>query len=364
MTGPAGCVPERRGGRSQRASPGPANAVEWAGLSKAFGSVVALEGVDLAVPAASLTALLGPSGCGKTTLLRVVAGFERPDRGSVTVGGRVVAGPGVHVPPERRRVGIVPQEHALFPHLSVAANVGYGLARGPARAARVEEVLALAGLAGLGERMPHELSGGQQQRVALARALAPEPSVVLLDEPFGSLDAALRADLRLEIATVLRDSGATAVLVTHDQDEALSMADRLAVMRDGHIVQVGPPDEVYRRPADLWVAGFVGRANVIGGEMVGSGKVACGLGILEAVGGPASGRVRLAVRPEQLRLVPDAGGEGRVENRQYFGHDALVAVVLAEGTRLLARTASGAALPVGTPVTVACEGAVVCFPEA
>ena len=342
------------------------NAVECAGVAKSFGPVTALDRVDLAVPAGTVTALLGPSGCGKTTLLRIVAGFERPDRGTVGVGARVVAGPGVNVPPERRRVGIVPQEHALFPHLSVAANVGYGLSRKTPRAAgaaRVEEVLALAGLAGLGDRMPHELSGGQQQRVALARALAPEPSVVLLDEPFGSLDAALRVELRADIAAVLRASGATAVLVTHDQDEALSMADRVAVMRDGRIVQVGSPDEVYQRPADLWVAGFVGRANVLAGEIVGAAKVSCALGILEAVGDPPSGAVRLAVRPEQLRVVPDPVGEGRVEHRQYFGHDALVAVVLADGTHLLARTASAAALPVGAPVAGACDGPVAVFAE-
>ncbi|HEX2042146.1 MAG TPA: ABC transporter ATP-binding protein [Acidimicrobiales bacterium] len=338
-----------------------ANSVECAGVTKAFGPVRALNGVDLAVPTGSVTALLGPSGCGKTTLLRVVAGFERPDDGSVSVGGRTVAGPGIHLPPERRRVGIVPQEHALFPHLTVAGNVGYGLSRGPARATRVEEVLALAGLPGLGDRMPHELSGGQQQRVALARALAPGPSVVLLDEPFGSLDAALRVELRAEIAAVLRASGATAVLVTHDQDEALSMADLVAVMRDGRVVQLGPPDEVYQRPADLWVAGFVGRANVLAGEMVGPGKVSSALGILEAVGGPASGPVRLAVRPEQVRVAADPAGEGRVENRQYFGHDALVAVVLGDGTHLLARTPSGAALPVGSAVAVACDGPVAAF---
>ena len=340
------------------------NVVECTGVVKSFGPVTALAGVDLGVPAGTVTALLGPSGCGKTTLLRVVAGFERPDAGTVSVGGRVVAGPGVNVPPERRHVGVVPQEHALFPHLSVAANVGYGLGRKTTRApraARVEAVLALAGLAGLGDRMPHELSGGQQQRVALARALAPEPSVVLLDEPFGSLDAALRVELRADIATVLRASGATAVLVTHDQDEALSMADLVAVMRHGRVVQLGPPDEVYQRPADLWVAGFVGRANVLAGEVVGPGKVSCALGILEAVGGPSSGPVRLAVRPEQLRVAPDAAGEGRVEHRQYFGHDALVAVALADGTHLLVRTASAAALPVGEVVAVACDGPVAAF---
>ncbi|HEV3401352.1 MAG TPA: ABC transporter ATP-binding protein [Acidimicrobiales bacterium] len=339
------------------------NAVECTGVTKAFGPVTALAGVDLAVPAGSVTALLGPSGCGKTTLLRVVAGFERPDAGTITIAGRVVAAAGANVPPERRRVGIVPQEHALFPHLSVAGNVGYGLARGPARAARVEEVLELAGLGGLGERMPHELSGGQQQRVALARALAPEPSVVLLDEPFGSLDAALRVELRAEIATVLRASGATAVLVTHDQDEALSMADLVAVMREGRVVQLGPPDEVYQRPADVWVAGFVGRANVLAGEMVGPGKASSALGIVEAVGGPPSGSVRLAVRPEQLRVTSAAAGEGRVEHRQYFGHDALVAVTLADGTHLLARTSSAAALPVGAAVAVACDGPVAAFAD-
>jgi iron(III) transport system ATP-binding protein len=347
---------------------GPA-AVACSGLSKAFGPVPALRGVDLEVATGSLTALLGPSGCGKTTLLRVVTGFERPDAGSVAVGGRVVAGPGVHVPPERRRVAIVPQEQALFPHLTVAANVGYGLGRGPGRARRVDAMLELAGLAGLGRRMPHELSGGQQQRVALARALAPEPSVVLLDEPFGSLDASLRVGLRAEIAGILRSSGATALLVTHDQEEALSMADRVAVMRDGRIVQQGPPEVVYQRPADLWVAGFVGSANVLDAEVVGAGRARCALGAVEVAGGGLgngdglAGRVRVVVRPEQVRLAPPGSGvAGVVDHREYYGHDALVRVVLADGTPVLARTGSDDLPAAGAAVAVACQGAVVAFP--
>ncbi|HEV3498035.1 MAG TPA: ABC transporter ATP-binding protein, partial [Actinomycetes bacterium] len=223
-------------------------AVECVGVKKWFGSVHALDGTDLSLGAGTLTAVLGPSGCGKTTLLRAIAGFERIDGGRITVSGQAVAGPGLHVPPERRRVTIVPQEQALFPHLTVAGNVGYGVRKGAERDRAVAAMLELAGLAGLGSRMPHQLSGGQQQRVALARALAPNPTVVLLDEPFGSLDAALRDEIRSEVAAVLRASGATSLLVTHDQEEALSMADTVAVMRTGEIVQHGPPQDIYRRP--------------------------------------------------------------------------------------------------------------------
>ena len=340
-------------------------AVECAGLTKTFAgaeagrAVVALDGVDLVVGSGDLVAVLGPSGCGKSTLLRVIAGFERPEAGTVAVGGRTVSGPGTFVAPERRRVGIVPQEQALFPHLSVAANVGYGLPRGDGRAARVEEMLDLAGLAGLGGRMPHELSGGQQQRVALARALAPAPSVVLLDEPFANLDAALRVTLRAEVRNILRASGATAILVTHDQEEALSLAGTVAVMRGGRVVQAGPPDEVYRRPADLWVAEFVGDANVVDGVAAGPGKVSCALGVLACSQGPDEGPVRVVVRPEQVRLGVGAGAV--VADRQYFGHDALVRVVLADGTPVVART-STAEHGRGAEVSVSCEGEVLAFP--
>jgi iron(III) transport system ATP-binding protein len=337
------------------------SAVECVGVRKSFGGVEALRGADVALEESTLTAVLGPSGCGKTTLLRVIAGFERLDGGTVTVSGRLVAGPGVHLPPERRRVTIVPQEQALFPHLTVADNVGYGVKRGAERAKTVDAMLELAGLSGLGGRMPHELSGGQQQRVALARALAPRPSVVLLDEPFGSLDAALRTELRADVAAVLHASGATALLVTHDQEEALSMADSVAVMRDGRIVQHAPPSDVYRRPADLWVAGFVGSANVLPGVVDGDGRVRCALGSLAVAGAAAAGDVDVMVRPEQVRLTSNGGVAGVIDERRYFGHDALVRVALDDGSRLLARVSSDEATPAGTPVLVSCSEPVLVF---
>ena len=345
------------------------NAVRCTGVRKSFARTEALRGVDLDVTAGSLVAVLGPSGCGKTTLLRVIAGFERPEAGSVAVGDRMVSGPGVHVAPERRRVGIVPQEQALFPHLSVADNVAYGLGgvRGRRRAvparARVEAMLELTGLDGLGARMPHELSGGQQQRVALARALAPEPSVVLLDEPFAGLDAALRAGLRQEVAGILRAAATTALVVTHDQEEALAMADSVAVMRQGEIVQHAAPDDVYHRPADLWVASFVGGANILPGRALGSGRVTCALGNLSCAGGPDGGPVSVVVRPEQITLSPVQGnGSAVVEQREYFGHDALVWIALPDGTRVLARTAIHQDLHPRARVSVGCQGEVACFP--
>ena len=353
-------------------------AVECVGVSKAFGAVQALQATDLTLVTGTLTAVLGPSGCGKTTLLRAIAGFERVDSGTITVSGQAVAGPGVHLPPERRRVTIVPQEQALFPHLTVAANVGYGVRRGETRDRAVGAMLDLAGLAGLGDRMPHELSGGQQQRVALARALAPGPSVVLLDEPFGSLDAALRDEIRAEVAGVLRASGATSLLVTHDQEEALSMAETVAVMRSGVIVQHGPPQDVYRHPADLWVANFVGRANILPGKAVGPGRVQTALGVLDAVAvpsGAASGTdvapgtagddVDVVIRPEQLQIVASGDtGAATVDDRRYFGHDAVVGVRLAGGERVLVRLPSADPLPIGATVAVSCREPVLSFPAA
>lgn len=316
--------------------------------------VAALRGVDLTIAGGVLTAVLGPSGSGKSTLLRVVAGFERPDRGAVLLAGRVLAGPGHFVRPERRGIGIVPQDGALFPHLDVAQNIGFGLidspwdrwgrARRHARAARIAELLELVGLPGYGRRRVDELSGGQQQRVALARALAPRPRVVLLDEPFSAIDAALRMALGTEVRDLLRRLAVTAVLVTHDRQEALSLADRVVVMRDGRIAQSGTPRQVYEQPADAQTARFVGDAMVWPGRVVGRADgqplVACPFGTVPARSGaggpgpdPAPGTAcRVLIRPEQLVLRDATGGPGapgQVVGTEYFGHDAMVTLRLA-----------------------------------
>jgi iron(III) transport system ATP-binding protein len=297
--------------------------VSLRGVSKSFGALQAVREVSLEIERGELMAVLGPSGCGKTTLLRTIAGFERPDAGSVVVGDEVVAGPGRFVPPERRRIGMVFQDYALFPHLTVRANVAFGLAARPRdeRDPVTLRTLELVGLQHKADRYPHELSGGERQRVALARAMAPGPALVLLDEPFSSLDASLRAGLRREVELILRDAEATALLVTHDQEEALSLADRLAVMREGRIVQVGAPEEVYVRPASRWAAQFVGEVNVLSGVAHGSG-VETELGIFD-LRAPASGSVHVAVRPEQLELRADHDGNAEVVAREFRGHDVL-----------------------------------------
>ncbi|MEJ3748568.1 ABC transporter ATP-binding protein [Actinomycetes bacterium KLBMP 9797] len=336
-------------------------------VRKSYGPVVALDGVDLDVPDGSLTAVLGPSGCGKTTLLRCVAGFERLDGGSITLAGRPVAG----VPPHRRRVAVVPQEGALFPHLSVADNVGYGLDRAARRAGRVDEVLALVGLAGYGARMPHQLSGGQQQRVAVARALAPRPPLTLLDEPFSALDAGLRAELRRDVRSALRADGATAVLVTHDQGEALSMADRVAVMRAGRIVQCGAPTDVYREPADPWVARFVGEAVLLPGTADGAAAVTA-LGRVPLRAPAPATAVTVLLRPEQLALGrsggapvadgPSGGAPATVVRHDFHGHDALVGLRLSDGTHVTARVLDGVPLAIGDQVTVSVRGPALAYP--
>ncbi|MEA2330518.1 MAG: iron(III) transport system ATP-binding protein [Thermoleophilaceae bacterium] len=299
------------------------SAISLRGISKSFGATRAVRDVTLDIEAGELMAVLGPSGCGKTTLLRLVAGFEAPDTGSVRVGDAEVAGPSRMVPPEQRRIGMVFQDYALFPHLTVEANVGFGLVRRPReeREALTLRTLELVGLQHKAGRHPHELSGGERQRVALARALAPEPELVLLDEPFSNLDASLRAGLRREVEVILHDAGATALLVTHDQEEALSLADRLAVMRDGHIVQVGEPEEVYGRPASRWAAQFLGEVNVLAGVAAGSG-VETDLGRFD-LRAPADGPVHVAVRPEQLELTALHDGNAEVVAREFRGHDVL-----------------------------------------
>jgi iron(III) transport system ATP-binding protein len=341
-------------------------------LTKSFTSTPVLSGVDLHVPAGSLTALLGPSGCGKTTLLRLIAGFDDPDSGTVTVGDRVVAGAGRSVAARRRGIGFVPQEGGLFPHLSVAGNISFGLPRRLRRdGGRVRELLDLVGLdAALAERAPHQLSGGQQQRVALARALAPEPTLVLLDEPFSSLDAALRDETRLAVASALAASGATAVLVTHDQAEALSIADQVAVLRGGRLVQLTDPRTLYRQPSDLDVATFVGEAVVLDADVRG-GVAHCVLGDLPGEwAGPGGtlpdGPARVLLRPEQLRLVAPAPGApvARVRRVDFYGHDSRVWLDLPDGGTVSARL-EGADVPAaGDDVSIAVRGAARVFPPA
>jgi iron(III) transport system ATP-binding protein len=336
--------------------------VELDGVSVCYDQVTALDRADLVVPAGRLTAVVGESGCGKTTLLRVLAGFERAASGSVRIAGRCVAGvdrDGVRrwVPPERRRVSMVFQEGALFPHLTVAGNVGYGIRAAPERALRTRQMLELVGLEALSERLPHELSGGQQQRVALARALAPDPRLVLLDEPFASLDETLRERVRDDALSILRAAGATAVLVTHDQAEALSVADWLAVMADGRVLQCGVPQEVYGSPASPQVARFLGQGQLLP-AVVAEGILRCVLGDRSVARPDADGLVLL--RPEDLELAPAgdpgaAGVCGQIVGRRFFGHDLIDEVRLEGAGELVirSRSLSPARFPVGALVRVA-----------
>jgi len=375
------------------------------GLHKAFGDHPVLTGLDLEVPAGSLTAILGPSGSGKTTLLRVLAGFERADAGTVAIGGSVVDGPDVHLAPERRKIGYVPQEGSLFPHLTVAANIGFGLPARHRKGPAIAELLDAVGLAGLGKRYPHQLSGGQQQRVALARALAIRPKIVLLDEPFASLDAHLRASVRADVQGLLAETGITGILVTHDQDEALSTADRVAVLRDGRIAQCDSPQDLYDRPADADIARFIGDANLIEGVLdadtvdtmlgrlriepaclaalaAGPASVTAAAASLASSPGTASGPATVLVRPEQIELHadgapartapgrrpdPHSGGElfGHVVSYGYHGHDAVIHVRPEHDSAatIVVRTLGGRQLPPGSLVTLRARGPVLAWPH-
>ena len=339
------------------------------GLAHAFGAHTVLAGADLEVPTGQVLALVGPSGCGKTTLVRLVAGFERPDSGTIELAGRLVAstGPGgVNVPPEHRRVGVVPQEGALFSHLDVAANVGFGLPRRGRTAqgrARVGHMLDLVGLAELGQRRPDQLSGGQQQRVAVARALAPSPDLICLDEPFSALDATLRASVRDAVMAALRAEQASVLLVTHDQDEALSVADIVAVMLDGRIAQVGTPDQVYSEPATAAVAEFLGDAVLLAGQASGW-SAQCELGSV-GLARPARGASTLLLRPEQLVCEPAPAGADHsglqgvpatVVAVSFHGHDALVSLSTERGIALAARVWSGWLPQPGDQVQVSVRG--------
>ncbi|MFN4000982.1 ABC transporter ATP-binding protein [Microcella sp.] len=368
------------------------------GVSVTHGSTFAIDDVSLSIRSGELVAVLGPSGCGKTTLLLSIAGLLPVQKGSITIGDREISRPGRTVAPEKRGVGWVPQEASLFPHLSVGENIGFAVPRGrgarrrsgsfhsevvevagtghaapSTRAARIAELAQLVGLGDLTGRAPNQLSGGQAQRVALARALAPRPDLLLLDEPFAALDTQLRTGLRREVAELLRDQGTTSLLVTHDQEEALTLADRVAVLRDGHLEQFGTPEEIYQQPASDWVASFVGDVVELPGQWRG-GRVLCALGSVEAsaVGfTPADGdTVRLMLRPEWIVPRPDllaqaaAGADARVASISYAGHDAMITADLVDGPSVLLRMAALELPEVGDDVRLAVQRPGLAFAAA
>ncbi len=320
-------------------------------ITKWFGDVAAVADVSFTVERGETLVLLGPSGCGKTTLLRILAGLEVPDSGTITLDGEVLSGGGTFVPAERRRVGMVFQDWALFPHLTVAENVAFGVADEPHARRRVAETLEMVGLTDLADRYPEALSGGQMQRVALARALAPRPRVLLFDEPFSNLDVTLRNQVRSDIAELMREVGTTSVFVTHDQEEAFVLGDRVAVMRDGQIVQLGAPAEVYQYPATPWVATFVGDANLLEGE-ASDGRVRTVVGALP-LSNEVTGRCRVVVRPEYLMI--GNGYDGLVTGVEFYGHDTSYRVTMGAVT-LTVRGMAAPRFGVGDRVSVTYGG--------
>ena len=362
------------------------------GVSVTHGSTLAIDDVSLSIRSGELVAVLGPSGCGKTTLLLAIAGLLPVQSGTITIGDREISRAGRTVAPEKRGIGWVPQEASLFPHLSVGDNIGFAVPRGrggrvrsgsfpseaaegaatgdrgasnrSSRQARIAELASLVGLGDLTGRAPNQLSGGQAQRVALARALAPRPELLLLDEPFAALDTQLRTGLRREVAELLRAQGTTSLLVTHDQEEALTLADRVAVLHDGRLAQFGTPEEIYQHPASDWVASFVGDVVELQGQWR-HGRVVCALGSVEAsaVGfTPADGdAVRLMLRPEWIVPRPDllaqaaAGADARVAAISYAGHDAMITADLVSGPSVQLRMAAVELPEVGDDVRLAVQ---------
>ncbi|WP_347905355.1 ABC transporter ATP-binding protein [Pseudomonas purpurea] len=312
------------------------NALELTSISKSFGSQRALENIHLSIATGSRTAIVGPSGSGKTTLLRMIAGFELPDSGSITLNGQTLVDNTTEVPAHRRLIGYVPQDGALFPHMTVAGNIGFGLAGNAAsKHERIAELMDMVALPpAMGQRWPHELSGGQQQRVALARALAQRPRLMLLDEPFSALDTGLRASMRKMVARLLSEAGVTTILVTHDQAEALSFADQLAVMRQGKLVQAGAPMDLYLQPHDEETAFFLGDAVVLP-ALIKDGRAACDLGHIHVNASSPDGAARIMLRPEQLHVsslnvshAPTQGCFGVVTERDFGGNTCTLTVEL------------------------------------
>lgn len=332
-------------------------------ISVAFDDQKVLNDVSLSLEKGSLLAVLGPSGAGKSTLLRLIAGFEPVSSGEITLDGTLLSSHAITVAPEKRSIGIVPQDAALFPHLSVRENIGFGLSKlsSAERSARVSELLDLTRLGELADRRPDQLSGGQAQRVALARALAPKPKLVLLDEPFSALDAELRAQLREEVREVLRAENATAILVTHDQEEALSLADRVAVLREGEVVQVGSPAEIYNSPVDVGIATFLGDSVLVDGTIE-DGKVVTDLGKLTPLNQVVEGaKGVVAIRSENFYLQPNPKGDSEVVGRVFFGHDAVLEVRTPKLT-IRARSNGPFSPEVGMRVTVWVRGSVNFYP--
>jgi iron(III) transport system ATP-binding protein len=326
------------------------------------GTTVALDGVDLDVEDGAILAVLGPSGCGKTTLLRLIAGFLSPDGGTISIDGRVVADRSHHVPTRRRDIGLVPQEGALFPHLDVASNIAFGLSRNERSGPRVTELMDLLELPrNLAERRPAELSGGQQQRVAVARALAPNPRVLLLDEPFSSLDAALRNSTGRSVVNAIRASKATAVLVTHDQDEALSLADVVGVMNHGKLLQADTPDALYARPTNPFVAAFVGEGSLLQARIT-DGIATCTFGAVPLANEVSGENALVFIRPEQVVVSPVLSGGTIVASVAFHGHDAMVRLLHEETGEVLSARVAAAVMPrVGARMTVELRGSALGF---
>lgn len=316
----------------------------------------AVRDVFLSIEPGEIVALLGPSGCGKTTTLRLIAGFERPDSGTISVGGVEVAGSNGFVAPEKRGAGMVFQDYALFPHLTVRANIEFGIGKLPRKEkkARVDELLELTGLGQYADRYPHQLSGGQQQRVAMARALGPKPHVLLLDEPFSNLDTEMRLAMRIEVRNLLKALGTTAVLVTHDQQEAMTVADRMAVMLDGRIEQIDVPEIVYHYPATRAVANFVGQGTFVPAKVAGA-IAESDLGNFELEEEGPQEQVDLLIRPRDVTLEVDPDGVAVVTNRTFHGAETTYVVQLPCGVQLQSNQPSYVSISPGTRVRVRCN---------